>query len=234
MNNTRNRILAIATTAVTAAALVIGSAPAQAADFSVTADKSTGLALTGQIVNVTVSNLPANTGVYVRLCAGTLEEVAKARPTACAPMASTVWVSSNPVALAQGGKALTGPIALPVSATYVSGETTVDCAKTACGIHVRRDHLGGSTDFSLDRFIPVTFGAAAVVAKSGVALASSKVTITVANQKGKKVTFFVGSKKFTRVANSDNYVFSAPAPKTNWFIASAYVGAKKIVAKKFN
>jgi hypothetical protein len=234
MKITRKRMLALGAAALTTVSLLASVAPAQAADFSVTADKTSGLALTGQVVNVTVSDLPAATGIYIRLCAGTLAEVTKARPTACAPTASTVWVSNNPVALAQGGKALTGPVALPVPATFASGETTVDCAKVACGIAVRRDHLGGATDFSLDRFIPVTFGAAAVVVKSGVALASSKVTINVVNQKGKKITFFVGSKKFTRVATSDNYIFSAPAPKAEWFIASAYVGAKKIVAKKFN
>lgn len=234
MNITRKRILALGAAALTTVSLLASVAPAQAADFSVTADKTTGLALTGQVVNVTVSDLPAATGIYIRLCAGTLAEVTKARPTACAPTASTVWVSNNPVALAQGGKALTGPVSLPVPATFASGETVVDCTKVACGIAVRRDHLG-STDFSLDRFIPVTFAAVpVVVVKSGVALASSKVTINVVNQKGKKITFFVGSKKFTRVATSDNFEFSAPAPKAEWFIASAYVGAKKIVSKKFD
>lgn len=232
MKNTRMKITVFGTAALTMISMVAAVAPAQAADFSVTADKSTALVAAGDVVKVSLNNLPAEAGVYVRLCAGSLADVMKARPTSCFGQGS--WVSSSKASIAQhASDAAAGPVALDVKSVFTSGTTTVDCAVQACGIHVRRDHLG-PTDFSLDRFIPVTFAAAPVaVVKSGIALASSKVTITVANLKGKKITFVVGTKKFTRVANSDNFVFSAPAPKAQWFIASAYLGSKQIVSKKF-
>jgi hypothetical protein len=228
MKSTKTKFIGFSSAALIAVSALTGAGAAQAADFSVVADKSTNLALTGQVVNVTVANLPASTGVYVRLCAGTLEDATKARPANCAGMADTAWVTTNPAALGQGAKALTGPIALNVPSSFVSGSTTVDCTKVACGIAVRRDHLGGTADYSLDRFIPVTF-ASAVVAKTGVALAGSKVNFTILNQKGKKVTFVVGYNRFTKVATSDEFTFSAKAPKDKKFSASAYVGGKKLV-----
>lgn len=218
------------TTAMLAtASLVFAAAPAQAADFTVVADKTQNLALEGQVVNLTLSNLPNATGVYLRLCASTAADAASTRPTACTSMADTAWVTTNPAALAQGAKALVGPVVLKVPSSFVSAATTIDCTKTACGIAVRRDHLGGATDLTLDRFIPVTFSAA--VAKSSVATDGNKVSFTVLNQKGKKVTFIVGYKKYTRVAKSDNFVFSAKAPKDKKFSASAYVANKKIAGK---
>lgn len=228
MKNTRTKIIGFSSAALIAASVLTGLGAAQAADFSVVADKSANLAPTGQVVNVTLANLPASTGVYVRLCAGTLEEASKARPANCAGMADTAWVSSNPAALGQGAKAITGPIALNVPASFVSGATTVDCTKVACGIAVRRDHLGGTSDYSLDRFIPVTF-ASAVVAKTSVALAGSKVNFTILNQQGKKITFVVGYARYTKVAGSDEFTFSTKAPKDKNFSASAYVGSKKLV-----
>ena len=233
MNITRKRMLALSAATLSTVSLLATVAPAQAADFGVTADRSTALVAAGDVVKVTINNLPTDTGVYVRLCAGSMADVMKARPADC--FGQGAWVSNAATSIAQhAADASAGPVNLDVKSVFTSGASTVDCSVVACGIHIRRDHLG-STDFSLDRFIPVTFAAApVVVVKSGVALASSKVTINVVNLKGKKITFFIGSKKFTRVATSDNFVFSAPAPKTEWFIASAYVGAKKIVSKKFN
>jgi hypothetical protein len=157
-----------------------------------------------------------------------LDEASKARPANCTGMADTAWVSSNPVALGQGAKAITGPIALNVPSSFVSGATTIDCAKVACGIAVRRDHLGGTADFSLDRFIPVSF-ASSIMARTNVALDGSKVNFTILNQKGKKVTFVVGYERYTKLAKSNEFRFSAKAPKTMKFSASAYVGSKKLV-----
>lgn len=228
MKSTKTKIIGFSSAALIAVSVLTGAGAAQAADFSVVADKSTNLALTGQVVNVTVANLPASTGVYVRLCAGTLEDATKARPANCAGMADTAWVTTNPAALGQGAKALTGPIALKVPSSFVSGATTVDCTKVACGIAVRRDHLGGTADYSLDRFIPITF-ASALVAKTSVALEGSKVNFTILNQKGKKVTFVVGFSRYTKVAKSDEFTFSTKAPKDKKFSASAYVASKKLV-----
>lgn len=231
MKNTRKQLVAFTTAALTAASLVTAAIPAQAAEFNVVADKTTNLALTGQVVNVTVNDLPAATGIYLRICAGTVADAAKARPAACASMGDTAWVTTNAAALGQGAKPLNGPVALKAPSTFVAAGATVDCTLTPCGIAVRRDHLGGATDFSLDRFIPVTFAAAAVVEKTSVALEGSKVNFTILNQNGKKISFKVGSKKYSKVADTDTFTFSAKAPKDKKFIASAYVGKQKLVAK---
>jgi hypothetical protein len=77
-------------------------------------------------------------------------------------MDKTVWASTDAGSLAQHASDATKPLQIPVVAQFTSGGKTIDCTQVACGIHVRRDHLGGSADFTLDRFIPLTFGAAAV------------------------------------------------------------------------
>ena len=160
----KNRFASVAVVALTAVAAFASATPAQAADFSVAADKTQHLTIAGDTVTVTLANVPAGQGVYLRLCAGTLADVAKARPADCVGMDKTVWASTAASSLAQHASDATKPLQVPVVAQFTSGDKTIDCTKVACGIHVRRDHLGGSTDFSLDRFIPLTFGAA-VVAK---------------------------------------------------------------------
>lgn len=233
MKNTRMRIAVTGVTALIAISQFAILAPAQAADFSVTADKSAALVADGDVVKVTLNNLPAETGVYVRLCAGTLADVSKARPANC--FGQGAWVSNAASSIAQHATdAKAGSVALDVKSAFTSGTTAINCQVIACGIHVRRDHIM-PTDFSLDRFIPVTFAAESVLpTKSEVSLADSKVSITVVGQMGKKITFVVGTKKVSRIASSDAYTFTAPAPKGKWFIASAYLGAKKIVSKKFS
>ncbi|MEN9966806.1 MAG: hypothetical protein RL036_39 [Actinomycetota bacterium] len=159
----KNSIAVVAIAALTAASALAAVAPAQAADFSVTADKTQNLTIAGDVVTVTANNVPAGEGIYLRLCAGTLADAAKGRPADCVGMDKTVWASTDAGSLAQHASDATKPLQIPVVAQFTSGDKTIDCTKVACGIHVRRDHLGGSTDYTLDRFIPVTFGAAAVV-----------------------------------------------------------------------
>ena len=161
----KNRLAALAVAGLTAASALTAVAPAQAADFGVTADKTQHLTIGGDTVTVTLANVPAGQGVYLRLCAGTLADVAKARPADCVGMDKTVWASTDPTALAQRASDATKTQAVPVVAQFTSAGKTIDCTVVACGIHVRRDHLGGSTDFALDRFIPVTFRAAVETAK---------------------------------------------------------------------
>ena len=160
----KNR-LAILTVTALAAVSAFAAAPAQAADFGVTADKTQHLTIAGDTVTVTLANVPAGQGVYLRLCAGTLADVAKARPVDCVGMDKTVWASTDATALAQHASDATKPQPVPVVAQFTSAGKAIDCTVVACGIHVRRDHLGGSTDFALDRFIPVTFGVAVETAK---------------------------------------------------------------------
>ena len=157
----KNRLATVAIAALTAFSAVVATTPAQAADFSVTADKSQNLAVAGDTVTITAANIPAGEGIYLRLCAGTLADVAKARPADCVGMDKTVWASTDAASIAQHASDATKALQVPVVAQFTSGTKTIDCTMVPCGIHVRRDHLGGATDFTLDRFIPVTFAVAA-------------------------------------------------------------------------
>ena len=219
----KNRLAALAVAGLTAASALTAVAPAQAADFGVTADKTQHLTIGGDTVTVTLANVPAGQGVYLRLCAGTLADVAKARPADCVGMDKTVWASTDPTALAQRASDATKTQAVPVVAQFTSAGKTIDCAVVACGIHVRRDHLGGSTDFSLDRFIPLTFGAPVPAAHA--AVVAGKIQIHVADANGQTVTFVVAGKKYVRVINSDNYTFTLAANKVGKGSKSVKVAA---------
>ena len=232
------RISSIAIAALTAVTALTATTPANAADFGVTADKTQNLALGGDTVTVTLANLPAGQGVYLRLCAGALADVAKARPADCVGMDKTVWASSSPAALAQGATDATKPKAVTVVAQFTSAGKTIDCAMVACGIHVRRDHLGGSTDFSLDRFIPLTFGAPVPAAHPSVV--AGKIQIHVADANGQTVTFVVAGKKYVRAINSDDYTFTldaakvakkAKSVKVSAILASRSIGAATLSLK---
>jgi hypothetical protein len=207
----KNRIATVAVAALTAISALVATAPAQAADFGVTADKTQHLTIAGDVVTVTVANVPAGQGVYLRLCAGTLADVAKARPADCVGMDKTVWASTAASSLAQHASDATQPLKVPVVAQFTSAGKTIDCTIVACGIHVRRDHLGGSTDFTLDRFIPLTFGAPVPAAHPSVV--AGKVQIHVADANGQSVTFVVAGKKYVRTVNSDDYTFTVAAAK---------------------
>lgn len=166
--------------AITATALVLATAiagPAQAADFSVSADKSTNLIAAGDTVVVSLANIPTDAGLYVRLCQGTPADAMKGRPANC--FGQGAWVSTLAASKAQGAADATQPIKLAVKAQFTSGANNVDCLTQACLIHIRRDHMA-PTDFSLDRVIPVTFvaeAAPAPVAKKPMTKAQMKAAI---------------------------------------------------------
>lgn len=141
-------------------------------------------------------------------------------------MDKTIWASSLPSALAQGASDATKPKAVAVVAQFTSAGKTIDCSVVACGIHVRRDHFGGA-DYSLDRFIPVTFGAPAPAAVASVV--AGKVKIQVANAKGQTVTFVVAGKKYVRAINSDNYTFTVAAAKGAKSVKAAAVLASRSI-----
>jgi hypothetical protein len=236
MNKTR--IASIAVAALTATSALIAVAPAQAADFGLTADKTQHLTIAGDTVTVTLTNVPAGQGVYLRLCAGTLADVAKARPADCVGMDKTVWASTAASSLAQHASDATKALSVPVVAQFTSAGKAIDCTMVACGIHVRRDHLGGSTDFSLDRFIPLTFGAPVPAAHPSVV--AGKVQIHVADANGQTVTFVVAGKKYVRAINSDDYTFSiavaklakgAKSVKVSAVLASRSIGAATLSLK---
>lgn len=214
------------------AGMLLSGSPAQAASFTATADRSTNLAVLGDTVTVTLSGLPADTGVYVRLCQGTLAEATTARPANCFGQGN--WVSTSNVALSQGAGDATKPVVLAVKAQFTSGNSEIDCTLQACGINIRRDHMGGATDFSLDRFIPVTFEAAQV-ARSSASYKLGKVSFEIVGQNGKNVTFTFGNKKVIKKAMSDNFkVNFAVAGKAATLKVSVKSAGKVLISKKLS
>ncbi|MEN9606962.1 MAG: hypothetical protein RL605_790 [Actinomycetota bacterium] len=221
----KNKYAALAALALAAATSLAAVASAHADTFSVTADRSQHLTVVGDKVTVTLAGIPAGQGVYVRLCKGAMADVMKGRPTLC--FGQGAWVSTDAAQLAFGAGDATKPVVLAVQSAFTSNGTAVDCQVDACGIHIRRDHMGGSTDFALDRFIPVTFGTAPAPAAVA-SVKAGKVQITVANAKGNQATFVVGGKKYVRNVTNDSFVFSVAAPKGK-FVASASVLRKQLV-----
>jgi hypothetical protein len=238
--------IAVATSIMLATAAV---APAQATGFAVSADKTSALVAAGDTVNVTITDLPTNTGVYVRLCAGTVEQALVGRPADCFGQGS--WATNNSAYFAYGAVDAANPVALAVQAQFTANGHDINCLTQACGIHIRRDHLNG-TDYSLDRFIPLTFTdpnavvappstdtdptevATPVVApKTGVSHSPGKVTFTFVNKKGKTVTVFVGTRRVVKKIPNNNYKLHVVAPTRGWFNAIAYIGGVKILSKKF-
>ena len=207
--------------------------PAHATDFNATADRTSDLNPAGDTVNVTLTDIPSGEGVYVRLCKGTMAEVMQARPSDCFGLGS--WVSLDSSNFAYGAGDATQPVALAVQAQFTSGSDSVDCLVQACGIHIRRDHVGGSTDYSLDRFIPVTFtGSNIPTVTNSVSRSAGKIVFTIVNKKGKTLTLWVGARKIVKKITSNSYTVRVTASKSPWFTAVAYVGGKKVLTKRFS
>jgi hypothetical protein len=238
--------IAVATSIVLATAAV---APAQATGFAVSADKTSALVAAGDTVNVTITDLPTNTGIYVRLCASTAEQALVGRPADCFGQGS--WATDNSAYFAYGAADAANPVALSVQAQFTANGHDINCLTQACGIHIRRDHLNG-TDYSLDRFVPVTFtdpnavvtppstdtdptpAVTPVVApKNGVSHSPGKVTFTFVNKKGKTVTIYVGTLRVVKKITTANFKVTVAAPTRGWFYANAYVSGVKILSKKF-
>ena len=225
----KKTIITLVASAVLASTFAV---PAQATGFSVAADKSNNLVAAGDTVTVTLTGVPADQGVYVRLCKGSLADVTQARPTQC--FGQGAWVSMSAAQQGFGAGNAANPVALAVQAQF----DTVNCLVDACGIHIRRDHNGGSADYSLDRFIPVTFAAPVVQApaptpKTGVARNGNKLTFTILNKNGKTVTVLVGAKRYVRKVTSNNFTFELPAKATGSVRTTALIGGKKLISKKF-
>lgn len=119
---------------------------------------STGLDPEGQDVTVDGTGYTAGQGVYVQYCKqpdATPGSGAAGRATHCDPaQANQRWI--NPID--EDGSFST---TVPVTPTIVKSGVTVDCQVEQCGIFTRRDHVGGGSDFSSDRFTPISFQAPA-------------------------------------------------------------------------
>lgn len=149
------KTLVLSVTATTLLASGAISAPANAVSpLTVTVSKTTNLALAGETVSVSVSGIPTNQGIYVYQCASA---GVSPRPdaTKCrSGMSESLWLTTNG---GMGAGVASQANQLSVLKEFTIGSSTFDCSVDACGIFVRRDHMGGSSDFSLDTIIPISF-----------------------------------------------------------------------------
>lgn len=165
MKSSRKKLvaLAIATGFLVPTAL---NAPAQAETFGWASSPLTNLDPAGATVNGGFTKFPTKAGLYIQQC---IAPVGNARPATCSDTIQ-VWVSASG---APGTTSPTGGIAIKVASSITGKGTTVDCTVNQCGLFFRYDHTA-PTDFSEDKFYPMTFakGAAAPV------LAADEITVT--------------------------------------------------------
>jgi hypothetical protein len=129
-----------------------------------------------QVITVRGEDFAADQGVYVQFCAAPTAQVGTAagRAASCYPEQDnvhTVWVST----VAADG---TFSTPLTVVSTFTpTGQDPVDCTVDgACGVFVRRDHNGGTADYTQDAFVPVTFGDGTVEPGPDPTITASKTT----------------------------------------------------------
>ncbi len=183
----------------------LGIASAQAADgFALKIDKVSVLNPAGDTITATISGLAGDQGIYVRLCAIPAEAAANSstRPTQCDGQGK--WVSNLMASQVIGAGKAAEPVKLDVKAVFNVKDSTVDCTKVACAIHTRRDHFGGAADFALDRYYPVSFGAATATAR----YKAGRISVSIVGAAGKKIAFKVGNRLYNRTATSQKFVFS--------------------------
>lgn len=206
---------------------VVGSmvgGPANAAGFSASLDKSLFLNPKGDTVTVTLAELPADLGVYVRLCAIPADQAQ--RPTRCDGQGK--WVSNLVASTLIGAGNAKDPVKLDVKAQFGSGDSQVNCEAVACGIHLRRDHFGGAGDFTLDRYYPVSFTQPKVV----VSEVRGKASFVVYKARSAKIKFVVGAKTYYKTVSADWQKFIFAVPKGKSVTATASFGAKVLGSKK--
>lgn len=177
-------------------------------EYSVQVSKTMGIAYGGEDLKLTMLGLTSDQGVYVRLCKAAAEGE---RPALCDGLG--VWASMSSAQQAYGAVNAANELTLPVKASFVSGETAIDCQKSVCVVFVRRDHNAGS-DLSLDRVIPVTFTLPPVLAISAKASKSgNSFVFVIKNAKSKSVQVTVGTVVKTIKPTSDNYTFKVLVSK---------------------
>lgn len=140
--------------------------PAQAETFAFGSSPLTNLDPAGATINGGFTKFPTKAGLYIQQC---IAPVGTARPVTCSDTIQ-LWVTA---AGGPGTTSPTGPIALKVASSITGKGVTIDCTTAQCGLFFRFDHTA-PTDFSEDKFYPMTFakGAAAPV------LAADEITVT--------------------------------------------------------
>ena len=147
------RLLAGTLLAATASLAWLAPASAQSAGPSVSVTPAADVA-PGSMVTVNGSGFAAGGGIYVMFCAKPTAATGTAdgRAKACNPDQAndhTVWKTP----IAADGKF---SVQLKVESSFGS----TDCTKVDCGVFVRKDHMGGATDYSQDAYAPLAFAAA--------------------------------------------------------------------------
>ena len=141
---------------ITISALLVGfmnTPSAQAETFAFASAPLTNLNPAGATINGGFSKFPTGKGLYIQQCN---EPVAGARPTICSDTVQ-VWVSDSG---APGTVKSTSGITIKPAVTITGRAGSADCSKVTCGLFFRVDHLA-PTDFSEDKFLPMTFAAGA-------------------------------------------------------------------------
>lgn len=140
--------------------------PSQAETFAFSSSPLTNLNPSGATINGGFTKFPTTAGMYIQQC---IAPVGSARPATCSDTIQ-LWVSPTG---APGTTSPTGPIALKVASTISGKGVSVDCTTTQCGLFFRLDHTA-PTDFSEDKFMPMSFAQGAAAP----ALAADEVTVT--------------------------------------------------------
>jgi len=137
--------------AVTAIAISsLGFIPqAQAESFVWASGPVTNLDPSGATINGGFTKFPTKAGMYIQQC---IAPVGTARPATCSDTLQ-LWVTP---AGGQGTTSPTGGIAMKVSGSITGRGVVVDCTKVQCGLFFRLDHTA-ATDFSEDKFLPISF-----------------------------------------------------------------------------
>jgi hypothetical protein len=154
------------TAVVIALSSLVFTTQAQAETFGWASSPLTNLDPAGATINGGFTKFPTQAGMYIQEC---VAPVGTARPTTCSDTLQ-VWVTA---AGGQGSISSTGGIAVKVAGTIVGKGVSVDCTMVQCGLFFRLDHTA-PTDFSEDKFFPISF-------KSGAAapmLAVDEITVT--------------------------------------------------------
>lgn len=205
-------LVALATTALLASPL-----QAIASSFEVSIPRATNLDPANPSVTINVSGIPEGQGIYFMLCEGT---TATPRPANCSAEHQS-WLTVAPASLRMGAIP-----ALPVNEFKIASKfatrtgAQVDCTTGNCGVLIRRDHFG-TTDLSLDRFIPITFAVAKPAANAIIGSFGNRVAVRVFGGEGKNVSIRVAGRWV-----------KAPLT-TNNVLKSFRVGAKSVNVEVF-
>jgi hypothetical protein len=170
----------------------------------VTVSKTTNLALAGETVNVSVTNIPDGQGIYVYQCASVLISPRPGSAMCRSGMTESLWLTTNG---GQGAGIASQQNQLSLVREFTIGSTTFDCSIDTCSVFVRRDHMGGSTDFTLDTIVPISFASEEETVNptspGGEEVQSARPTPKLSKKFSREIAFNSGSSKLGLSAKSN-------------------------------